>query len=389
MMKKIAILLSCYAFEHLFPNMGFSFESYLNEYRNDWSWDYLIGLREQNIEAYLYIPSMNHSGIFETQEGYKIRFVKLSSLYQYTYSFFARGRRFKPITYLAESTNTLAFSDELSACLKTDQISLLYTQEYWTNRFDILVDKVQIPIIGADHGGNDKLSFASVKQRTLQKAYKITCQTKGELEKVKALGGDAVFLANGVDVDLFCPSLEAEANSEKIIFTVAKLYNRQKRISDLINALVYLDPEWILEIAGTGPDLMSLKELADGLSISHRIRFLGFIKDKETLRDKYQQCSVFALPSASEAVAIAMLEAMSCGTAVVASEIPAFESLVFDGINGVKVPVAQPEILAQGILRCYENRDSYGAEARKTILKSFSSQTTFSQLAGLINSCPV
>ncbi|WAL58382.1 glycosyltransferase family 4 protein [Thermocoleostomius sinensis] len=387
-MKRIAILLSCYSFEHHFPSMGFNLESYLTEYRNDWSWDYIVGLREQSIEAYLYIPSMNQSGIFETQEGFKIRFVKLSSLYEKTWRLFIKARRFKLITYLAESTNTLALIDNLKNCLAIDQVSLLYVQEYWTNRFDILVNKINLPIIGSDQGGTDRLSFNFIKRRTLQKAYKLTCQTKEEVEKVETLGGKAVLLPNGVDTNFFYPSDAGEQKTNKIIFTVAKLYNRQKRLSDLINALVYLDSDWSLEIAGAGPDFETLKKLTNYLKVSNRVHFLGFIKDKVFLRDKYQQCSVFVLPSAWEGLAIAMLEAMSCGAAVVATEIPAFESLIFDGINGVKVPVAQPQILAQGILRCYTERYSYRVEARRTIVDSFSKQKTFSELAEIIYSCP-
>ena len=52
------------------------------------------------------------------------------------------------------------------------------------------------------------------------------------------------------------------------------------------------------------------------------------------MRDFLRCCGVFAMPSANEAVALAALEAMACGAAVVLSRISPFEDLVTDGVNG-------------------------------------------------------
>ena len=386
-MKRVAMFLYVDSFESWFEKvLHLSQKGYLESYRNDWVWYYAAGLQDNGIDVFIYIPSLKYSGLYETHDGIKVRFLPLESWYQSVtrIPFF---KRFPIGTYLQEGINALAFKKAFTAGLNEDQISLLYIQEYWTARFDFLVQQVDIPVIGSDHGGNDSIAFKFIKRNTFSKTCKLECQTLEEVEKVKALNGDAVLLSNGVNTDFFYPISGKQSSSEKTIFTVARLTDKQKRTSDLIKALTYLDPEWSLEIAGTGPDLDSLKALASNLKVLERVRFLGFINDREILREKYNQCSIFAFPSAWEGFALAPLEAMSCGAAVVVSDIPSFKSLISDGINGVKVPIAQPEILAQGIIKCYENRHSYGAEARKTVLNSFSSQKTFFQLAELIKSC--
>jgi glycosyltransferase involved in cell wall biosynthesis len=58
------------------------------------------------------------------------------------------------------------------------------------------------------------------------------------------------------------------------------------------------------------------------------------------------------MPSASEGLPLAALEAMSCGAAVVSSDISAFKQIVRNEINGIQVPVGEPLALAQGILKC-------------------------------------
>ena len=385
-MKKVAILLTCESFEVFYERvMGLDKFTYLESYRSDWSWDYALGLQENGIDVIIYVTSIKHSGFYKTQDGFKVRFIPLDIWFKII------GRRLtsklylvvkKPIapivTFLQELMAVNACKNALKIALKEDNISLLYVQEYWTTRFDFLVNRIQIPIIGADHGGNDSIAIKSNKIKT--------CQTLEETEKVKSYGADAIYLPNGVDTDFFCPLASESRSLDKTILTVARLTDDQKRTSDLIRALVHLDSTWTLDIAGVGPDLKLLQNLAAQLQVSERVRFLGFIKDKTQLREKYRHCSVYAMPSAREGLPLAALEAMSCGAAVVSSDISAFNRIVRNEINGIQVPVGEPLALAQAILKCYENREIYGKESRKIAIESHSRNQVFSLLAAIINS---
>jgi glycosyltransferase involved in cell wall biosynthesis len=87
------------------------------------------------------------------------------------------------------------------------------------------------------------------------------------------------------------------------------------------------------------------------------------------------------MPSANEAVALAALEAMACGAAVVLSRIRAFEQLVTDGINGRLVPVGDVKGLAAGIMNAWEHRESRGRAAAETVRIRYNTRVLYSQLA--------
>lgn len=168
----------------------------------------------------------------------------------------------------------MAYQNSLLSALKEDNIDLLYIQEYWSTHFDVLINNVEIPIIGVDQGGNDSLAIKSHKQKSLPKAYKLQCQTLEELEKVKNYSENAVFLPNGVDTDFYCPLFSGNScDNSNTILTVARADDRQKRTSDLLKALQHLPTSWSLQIAGVGKDLEYLQDLACKLNISERVLF--------------------------------------------------------------------------------------------------------------------
>jgi glycosyltransferase involved in cell wall biosynthesis len=390
-MINIALLLSGTFETEYAKKYGLDRDSYLTNYRNDWSWEYLKGLKEQNINPILYLPSNQYHESYETIDGFTVRFLPLKKWFNYLSKISFPPKRLKMGTYWHQLIGTIAFKDSLIFALQEDKIDLIYIQEYWSTRFDFLIDNLAIPIIGADHGGNDSLAIKFHKQKSLPKAYKLQCQTFKELEIVKSYADNAELIPNGVDTDFYCPLSESfhsrHSNTDKTILTVARADDRQKRTSDLLKALQKLDSSWSLQIAGVGKDLKYLQTLASKLNISERVHFLGFINDKSELREKYRQCSVFALPSAREGLPFAVLEAMSCGCAVVATDIRAFDDLVIHNKTGIKVPVEDPLLLAQGILRCYENRKIYGRLGRQIIVDYYSKRKLFSRLSQIINLC--
>ena len=75
------------------------------------------------------------------------------------------------------------------------------------------------------------------------------------------------------------------------------------------------------------------------------IEFPGEVKDPVAF---YQQCSVFVLPSYyREGLPRTLLEAMSCGRAIITTDWPGCREPVEDGVNGFMIPVRDAEILAQ------------------------------------------
>src|SRR5437868_286181 len=154
-----------------------------------------------------------------------------------------------------------------------DGIDLLYVQEYWSGRFDHLVGRLDLPVVGADHGGLSDRVVTLFKRSSFRKTALLYGQTEQECRIVSQYGGRSRLQPNGCDVSEFFP--DATASRSKTILTITRLTNRQKRTTDLIRSLVGLPEEWTLDIVGTGPDKDLLQRLAAKLGLSHRVRFHG------------------------------------------------------------------------------------------------------------------
>jgi glycosyltransferase involved in cell wall biosynthesis len=377
----VAMLLSCGSFEGFFGKVqGQSRSSYLEGYRNDWSWYYGRGLLANGVRPILYIPALFESGIYETDVGIGVRFLQLARWYRPVEQLSLKrlSRRMRWSMYADDVLNTIAFMDPLKAALREDAIDVLYVQEHWSGRFDQILREVELPVVGADHGGVSSGIVKTFKRRALQKAALCYGQTKRECQTIEAFGGRSKFLPNGCDLSEFSPDVGAPRS--KTVVTVTRLTNRQKRTSDLIRAMAELPSEWTLDIVGTGPDKSMLERLAAELELSSRVRFHGFV-GRGQVRDMLRHCGVYAMPSAHEAVALAALEAMACGAAVVLSEIAAFKELVEDRVNGCLVPVGDVKGLAGTILQAWENRVSLGSAAADTMRARYDSGRLHAQLA--------
>ena len=377
----VAMLLSCGSFEGFFGWVqGQSRQSYLQNYRNDWAWDYARGLLENGINPTLYIPALYEAGKYETDAGVPVRFLPLDRWYRPLEQVWLKrlSRQTRWSLYAEERINTIAFMGSLRGALTQDAVDLLYIQEYWSGRFDHIVHRFSLPVTGADHGGLSKGVVKLFKPTAFRRAALCYGQTENECRMIEKYGGRSMFQPNGCDVSRFFPDPTAQRN--KTVLTVARLTNKQKRTSDLVQAMAELPEEWTLDIVGAGPDKHILEKLAADLNLSSRIRFHGFVGRAE-VRDFLRRCGVYAMPSANEAVALAALEAMACGAAVVLSRIRAFEQLVVDGLNGRLVMVGDVKGLAAGLVNAWEHRESLGHAAWDTVRTRYNSRALYSQLA--------
>lgn len=377
----IAMLLSCSSFEGFFGWVqGQNRQSYLETYRNDWSWYYSRGLLENGVKPTLYIPAQKESGKYQTDAGIPVRFLPLDRWSGLLEQFWLKrlSRQTRWTLYADERINTMAFMRSLRDALAEDDIDILYVQEYWSGRFDHIVNAVDVPVVGGDHGGVSKDVVKLFKSEAFEKAALCYGQTESECRMIEKYGGRSKFLPNGCDVSEFSP--DPTVRRSKTVLTVTRLTNKQKRTSDLIRAVAQLPEEWSMDIVGTGPDRPMMERLAADLNIESRVRFHGFVS-RARVRDFLRQCGVYAMPSANEAVALAALEAMACGASVVLSRIRSFEQLVTDGVNGRLVPVGDVGHLADAILNAWESRDRFGPAATETVQTRYNTRVLHAELA--------
>ena len=130
-----------------------------------------------------------------------------------------------------------------------------------------------------------------------------------------------------------------------------------------IPTLVRRHPALYLVLAGDGPLADSLRSQAMALGVSERVIFLGAVSNVEAWLPAFD---IFALPSRTEGLSIALLEACAAGLAVVATRVGGNPEIIKDGINGRLVEVDDAlalssvleQLLAQPLLR-----QQFGANA--------------------------
>lgn len=111
-----------------------------------------------------------------------------------------------------------------------------------------------------------------------------------------------------------------------------------------------------------------LLEIVSRRKLEQQVVFHGFVGDKTRLRAFYQTADVFVLPSITEGFGIVLLEAMSMGLPVVATNVEAIPELVKDGETGVLVPPRDASTLANALSLLLDSpslRQKYRLNAQK------------------------
>jgi glycosyltransferase involved in cell wall biosynthesis len=147
------------------------------------------------------------------------------------------------------------------------------------------------------------------------------------VERVRRLYGLPMYLIpNGVPPPVFPPTVTQlerfGLQPGRYVLQVSRLVP-EKRQLDLIDAFraARLPPPWTLVLVGGGDSSEYCRELGTRAA-GGDVRMTGFLSG-EPLRELYANAGLFVLPSSHEGLPIALLEALSYGLPVVASDIPA------------------------------------------------------------------
>lgn len=207
-------------------------------------------------------------------------------------------------------------------------------------------------------------------------------------------------ISNGVDAEKFSPALADEkllqergfSPQDKLILFVGGLDTAHyfKGVDYLIRALKYLeDPAVKLLIVGEGSLKKEYMKLAGRLGLAARVIFAGFAKER-LLPKYYNLCDLLVLPSidASEAFGMVLLEAMSSGKPVIASNLAGVRDVVDDEQTGYLTQPKNEEDLAAKIKKLIQNpllAEQMGKRAREKVLKQYSWQLVGNKLNTLIS----
>ncbi|HVS11730.1 MAG TPA: glycosyltransferase family 4 protein [Planctomycetota bacterium] len=108
---------------------------------------------------------------------------------------------------------------------------------------------------------------------------------------------------------------------------------------------------------------------------SEHVRYLGLLEDPQQLADFYAACDVLALPSDTECFGLVQVEAMRCGTPVIATDIPGARIVVRKTGMGEIVPPGDPAALGEALARVLDDPDAY-RKPLATIEEAFSFEET-------------
>lgn len=139
------------------------------------------------------------------------------------------------------------------------------------------------------------------------------------------------------------------SDKEFLLATVATL-NENKGIQFLIKALPKVIKEFPgiqLEIIGDGEYKRKLSNLVKKLKLKNYVKFVGFVPNIEKYLARFD---LYVQPSLSESFGLAILQAMSVGLPVIASDAGGIPEVVTQDKSGLLVPPANSDALSSAIL---------------------------------------
>jgi glycosyltransferase involved in cell wall biosynthesis len=182
------------------------------------------------------------------------------------------------------------------------------------------------------------------------------------LEELGVQRDRVTVLRNGVDLELFSPAPDREALrkdlglSGRVLLSAGVLWEIKGHhlVIEALAALAQEMPDSTLLIAGKGEEEPRLRRLVETLGLSERVKFLGFL-DQAQLRRYMQAADALVLASSREGWANVLLEAMGCGTPVVATAVGGTPEVVREAAGGVLIAHRDTETIAGSIKTLFEN----------------------------------
>lgn len=153
------------------------------------------------------------------------------------------------------------------------------------------------------------------------------------------------------------PEICTNQNSDCINFLYLGVLVKRKGVIDLLKAIKNLKDNGILDekkvafnIGGTGECEDELKNYVKENSLTSHVNFLGWVAGEEKAK-QLQANQVLVLPSYNEGLPIAILEAISYGMPVVATNVGSVEEAVHDGVNGFLYQAGDVDALTESLRR--------------------------------------
>jgi glycosyltransferase involved in cell wall biosynthesis len=143
--------------------------------------------------------------------------------------------------------------------------------------------------------------------------------------------------------------------------------------------------DFLVTIAGGGPELTNLRDLARKMNLEDVLRVPGFVT-QEDLNRLYREADVFVLPSFAEGVPGVLMEAMREGKPCIATYVNGVPELIEHEVSGLLVTPADEDALARAMVRLMDDpalRHAIGHAGRERVAAEFNLRKNVEKLAGL------
>jgi glycosyltransferase involved in cell wall biosynthesis len=175
-------------------------------------------------------------------------------------------------------------------------LETVYSQEISTSEYFLRAQNLNDPVLVIPYGV-DSQEFEKVKEQRVEGQFNVLFV--GRLDYMK-----------GLDV----------------------LLKAAKKVIES-NGFIQSHKDFLLHLVGAGPDRGALMRLAEKLEIQNFVKFHGLVTG-ENLIDLYKRCDLFVLPSRTEALPFAVLEAASARLPILATNVGDLKKLVIENVNG-------------------------------------------------------
>lgn len=280
--------------------------------------------------------------------------------------------------------------------IRKEHVDLIQAHEFDANVHGMVVAAIAgIPMVATVHG---KIYFWEKARRRI--AYRLVskfAQVVAVSEDLKRFLAEEVGLAesrvrviyNGVGESSVVDARDVAQckkdlglqDREMVVGVVGNLYpvKGHTYLLQAIPQILRTCPQTSFLFIGRGELEVPLKTQVKKLGIEEKVRFLGLRQDIPRL---LSVMDIFVMPSLSEGLSIAVLEAMAAAKPVVATDVGGNPELVASGETGLLVPARDPEALAHALVKLLSDPatiHSYGEAGLKRVHERFALRTMTSQ----------
>lgn len=246
---------------------------------------------------------------------------------------------------------------------------------YWATNYANFNRVDGIPVVSSVHDTNPKLLFKGLH---FSDDYFVMSHVVRDLLITKGITTDdnIQILGNRVDTKLFTGIVEKRENplfekyGENINILHIGRKSEQKNIETVINSMIHLPKEYNLILIGKG-ECEDYIELAKKVGVDDRVEFIEKVENNELVH-WYNLADVLCVPSLWEGFGVVFIEAASCMTKIVTSNIaPMNEYLLNDHEMNILVDdYKNPKVISKAILELTVNKNK-NENTRNKIIEKF------------------